>query len=205
MTCWTPEQVDAFLISTREHPMHALYVLALTTGMRQGELLGLKWQDIELNTRALAIRRALQAQRGNGLVFVTPKTAKSRRQIHLSQRAIDALRQHRDRQQFVRSAAGEAWHDQDLVFCNATGGPLAPSHQTATFKQAVTKVQLPAIRFHDMRHTAATMLLARGVNVKLISEMLGHATITLTLDTYSHVIPAMHGDAAAAIDAMLTA
>ena len=91
------------------------------------------------------------------------------------------------------------------MFCDGVGAPLDPSYQTAVFKQAAEKAKLPPIRFHDMRHTAATMLLAKGVHVKLISEMLGHATITLTLDTYSHVIPAMHGDAAAAMDAMLTA
>jgi integrase len=138
-------------------------------------------------------------------VFESPKTARSRRSIRLSQRAIDALRSHRDRQHFDRRVTGSAWTAADLVFCDAIGAPLDPSYQTATFKMAAAKAGLPVIRFHDMRHSAATMLLARGVHVKLISEMLGHATITLTLDTYSHVIPAMHGDAAAAIDAILSA
>ena len=205
MRVWTPEETDAFLIATREHPAHALYVLALTTGMRQGELLGLKWADVDLSAGTLAVRRSLQRQRGKGLVFEEPKTARSRRSIRLSQRAITALRAHRDRQAFERSAAGAAWAGHDLVFCDAWGEPLDPSYQTATFKRAVAAAGLPAIRFHDMRHTAATLLLSRGVHVKLVSEMLGHATIVLTLDTYSHVIPAMHGDAAAAMDAILTA
>ena len=205
MKVWTPEQADAFLIATRKHPVHALYMLALTTGMRQGELLGLKWADVDLSASTLAVRRSLQRQRVAGLVFEEPKTARSRRSIRLSQRAIDALRAHHDRQTFDRRVAGSEWKSLDLVFCHATGEPLDPSYQTTIFKKAVEAADVPAIRFHDMRHTAATVLLSAGVHVKLVSEMLGHATIVLTLDTYSHLIPAMHGDAAAAMDAMLTA
>jgi integrase len=205
MKFWTPEQTDAFLIATRQHPAHALYMLALTTGMRQGELLGLKWGDVDLSAGTLAVRRSLQRQREAGLVFEEPKTARSRRSIRLSQRAMDALRAHHDRQTFDRRAAGSEWHALDLVFCHSNGEPLDPSYQTATFKQAVAAAGAPAIRFHDMRHTVARMLLSRGVHVKVVSEMLGHATIVLTLDTYSHVIPAMQGDAAAAMDAILSA
>src|SRR5215213_9596037 len=205
MKVWTPEETDAFLIATRPHPAHAPYMLALTTGMRQGELLGVKWADIDLTAGTLAVRRALQRQRGKGLVFEEPKTARSRRSIHLSQRAIAALRAHHDRQTFDRRAAGSEWNALDLVFCHANGEPLDPPYQTAIFKNAVEAADLPAIRFHDMRHTAATILLSRGVHVKLVSELLGHATIVLTLDTYSHLIPAMHGGAAAAMDAVFTA
>jgi len=205
MMVWTPEEADAFLISTRQHPAHALYMLALTTGMRQGELLGLKWGDVDLSAGTLAVRRSLQRQRVAGLVFEEPKTARSRRSIRLCQRAIVALRAHHDRQAFDRRAAGSEWKARDLVFCHANGEPLDPSYQTTIFKKAVEAAGVPAIRFHDMRHTAATILLSRGVHVKLVSEMLGHATIVLTLDTYSHLIPAMHGDAAAAMDAVFAA
>jgi integrase len=205
MMVWTPQEADTFLISTREHPAHALYTLALTTGMRQGELLGLKWADVDLSAGTLSIRRSLQRQRGAGPVLITLKTARSRRSIHLSQRAIAALRTHSDRQAFDRRAAGAEWVEHDLVFCHANGEPLDPSYQTATFKKAAEAAGVPVIRFHDMRHTAATVLLAKGVHVKVVSEMLGHATITLTLDTYSHVIPAMQSDAAAAMDAVFTA
>ncbi|MFT4040963.1 MAG: tyrosine-type recombinase/integrase [Thermomicrobiales bacterium] len=215
MQAWTPEQAQQFLNATAEHRMHALYVLALSTGMRRGELLGLKWSDVDLKVGTLSVQRALQWQSLDKYQFVTPKTAKSRRTIHLSKKAVDALRAHRDRQAFTRRDTGEFWQDQDLVFCNAMGGPLDPTHQSTVFQQAATaiaeaakKVEAPAfpvIRFHDMRHTAATILLAKGVHVKLVSEMLGHSTITLTLDTYSHIIPAMHGDAAAAMDAVFSA
>lgn len=180
-------------------------MLALTTGMRQGELLGLKWADIDVSAGTLAVRRALQWQRGNGLAFVEPKTARSRRKIHLSQTALVALRTHKDRQAFDRHAAGEGWNDNALVFCDTVGEPLSPTNETKRFQRAVAAAGLPAIRFHDLRHTAATILLTKGIHVKLVSEMLGHSTIVLTLDTNSHVIPAMHADATAAMDAVFTA
>jgi integrase len=205
MTVWTPPEADAFLIATREHRLHALYVVALTTGMRQGELLGLKWADIDWTAGTLAVHRCLQWQRGNGLVFIEPKTARSRRPVHLSQLALTALRAHKDRQAFDHRAAGEHWSASDLVFCTTEGVPLSPTNETKRFQRATAAAGLPAIRFHDLRHTAATILLVKGVHVKLVSEMLGHSTIVLTMDTYSHVIPAMHGDAAAAMDAVFTA
>jgi len=198
-------QVNTLLDTTREHPMHALYVLAVTTGMRQGELLGLRWEDIDLVEGKLAVRRALQRQRAAGLVFVTPKTSGSSRSIVMSKHTVLALSLHKDRQSFFRRDAGEQWQDQGLVFANRTGGPLDPSHQTATFKRALAKATLPAIRFHDLRHTAATLLLSKGVHPKVVSEMLGHGSITLTLDTYSHLLPTMHDHAAATMDALLSA
>jgi integrase len=148
----------------------------------------------------LAVRRALQRRWANGLVFVELKSARSRRNIVLSQRAIAARRAHRDRQAFARRTVGAKLQDGDFAFCDPFGAPLDPSYETWKFKVALAAVKLPPIRFHDLRHTAATILLSQGVHVKLVLEMLGHATITLTLDTYSHFIPAMHGDAAAAMD-----
>ncbi len=203
MSVLTQEQANAFLAATADHPAHALYVLAITTGMRAGELLGLKWGDIDLDAGRLTVKRALQQQNEAGLVFVTPKSARSRRTIVLSQRAVEALRLHRDRQAFLRRQVEDAWQDQDLVFAGATGGPLDPSWQRQVFYAALDAAGLPRVRFHDLRHTAATLLLLRGVNVKLVSEMLGHASISLTLQTYSHLLPVMHGDAAAAMDAIL--
>jgi integrase len=205
MRVLTPVQVNAFPAATREHPAHALYALTITTGMRQGELLGLRWQDADLDAGRLAVRQAFQRQRGRGLVFVEPKTPRSRRTIVLSRLAVAALRGHRDRQAFARRTAGAEWQERHLVFCDHFGAPLDPSYQTATFKAALRAADLPEVRFHDLRHTAATLLLSQCVHVKLVSEMLGHTTITPTLDTYSHLIPAMHGDAAAAMDAILTA
>ena len=122
----------------------------------------------------------------------------------LSQRAITAVTLHGDRQTFARRAAGGEWQDLDLVFCNAKGGPLDPSWQRQTFYEALKGAGLPAIRFHDLRHTAATLLLSKGVHPKVVSEMLGHSTITLTLDTYSHLIPVLHAQAAAVMDDLLS-
>jgi len=198
-------EVAALLDGTRDHRGHALYALAVTTGMRQGELLGLRWEDVDLDGCRLAVRRALQRRPGQGLEFIEPKTPRARRTILLSQRAVGALREHRRRQLESRLLAGPAWQDRGLVFCNARGGPLDPNWQTAVFKEALAAADLPRIRFHDLRHTAATLLLGQGVHPKVVSEMLGHATITLTLDTYSHLIPALHAEAASAMDRLLAA
>lgn len=203
MRVLTQGQVGALLDATRDHPAHALYVLAVTTGMRQGELLGLRWEDVNLDAGKLAVRRALQRQNDAGLVFVEPKTTRARRTIVLSRRAVAALGQHRARQNERRLLAGLDWRDLGLVFCNATGGPLDPSWQRMGFYAALKDAGFPTIRFHDLRHTAATLLLGQGVHPKVVSEMLGHATITLTLDTYSHLVPVLHEQAAAAMDTLL--
>jgi integrase len=203
MKVLTPEQVRAILAATTEHPAHALYALAITTGMRAGELLGLQWGDIDLHAGRLTVQRALQQQNEAGLVFVMPKTARSRRMILLSQRAIDALRIHRDGQSFRRKQAGTTWRDLDLVFAGPTGGPVDPSWSRQTFYAALDAAGIPRVRFHDLRHTAATLALMQGVHPKVVSDMLGHGTIGLTLDIYSHLLPAMHQRAAAAMDAIL--
>lgn len=197
------EQVTALLDATREHPVSALYVLAVTTGMRIGELLGLKWQDIDLDAGKLVVQRALQRQNEAGLVFVEPKTTRSRRTIMLSQRAVAAVRRHKARQNELRLLTGSEWQDHDLIFTNSTGGAPDPGWQRQIFQEELAKAGLPRLRFHDLRHTAATMLLSQGVHPKVVSEMLGHASITLTLDTYSHLVPVMHAQAAAAMDSML--
>lgn len=206
MKVWTPAQTHAFLNATAEkNSLHALYVLALTTGMRQGELLGLRWSDVDLTAGTLTVQRTLQYQKGGALVFTEPKTAHSRRSINLSQKAVTALRKHQDLQVFERKAAGKEWKGQDLVFCTATGGAVNPTWITKRFQRDAAAAKLPVIRFHDVRHTAATALLTRDVPTKMVAEMLGHASIAITLDTYSHVLPTMHANAAAAMDAMFDA
>src|SRR5680860_1924129 len=205
MRVLTAEQSSALMSQTRDHPSHALYALALSTGMRIGELLGLQWQDIDFDGERLFVRRALQRQNEKGLVFIEPKTARSRRSIKLGKGAISALREHKRNQLTRRIALANQWHDQDLVFASDTGGPVDPSWQRELFKKALSDAGLPAIRFHDLRHTAATLLLSRGVHPKVVSEMLGHSTITLTLDTYSHLVPILHDQAAELMDSILTA
>ena len=141
-----------------------------------------------------------------GLCFVVPKTAKSRRTIMLGTTAVAALRAQHDQQVFARQRdSSHHWIEQDLVFPNETGRPLDPSWQTAVFKAAAQAAKLPPIRFHDLRHTAATLLLAQGVHPKIVAEMLGHTSIAITLDTYSHLVPVLHAQAASAMDALLGA
>jgi integrase len=159
-------------------------VLAVTTGMRQGELLGLHWRDVDPEREAVSVRAALQCTSG-GFALGEPKTARSRRQAALSATAATALHRHRIRQAAERLRAGEDWEDLDLLF------PL------------LERVGLPRIRFHDLRHTAATLMLTQGVHPKVAQEMLGHATIATTLDLYSHATVSMQHDAARALDQLL--
>ena len=134
---------------------------------------------------------------------MTPKTTKSRRRILVCQRAIHALRAHRDRQTFHRRSVGSEWRDLDLVFPGPVGGPTDPSWSRQVFYAALEAAGMPRVRFHDLRHTAATLALMQGVHPKVVSDMLGHGTVGLTLDTYSHLLLAMHQHAAAAMDAVL--
>jgi integrase len=199
------EQVRRLLEVAQGDRLEALYVLAVSTGMRQGELLALRWVDINLDRRTVQVRATLQRTKEHGYMLAAPKTKRSRRQISLTTVARDALRPHRSRQAQERLAAGPAWDGtHDLVFSDAAGGPLSGIQVTrAAFYPLLKRAGLPRIRFHDLRHTAATLLLGRGINPKIVSEMLGHASVGITLDTYSHVLPDMQEQAAAQMDAAL--
>lgn len=205
MPTLSADQVGLLLTSTASDRYHAVYALAVTTGMRLGEILGLKWSDVELDAGRLSIRRSLQRQRVGGLTFTEPKTAKSRRTVELSRTALAALREHRTRQLRERLAMGAVWQDFDLVFTNAIGGALDPGGVSTAFQVALSSAGLPKVRFHDLRHTAATLCLQAGVHIKLVSEMLGHSSVVITMDTYSHVVPTMHSAAPRAIDELLGA
>lgn len=202
MKTLSSEQVGILLSGTEGQRFHALYVLAVTSGLRMGELLGLRWSDVEFDNRRLMVRRSLQKTK-DGFAFVEPKTAKSRRTVMLTDRALSALRTHRQHQLEDRLALGPAWEDQDLVFTSEIGGPMDPGNCAAIFKRALRRLELPDIRFHDLRHTCASLLLSAGTHPKVVSEMLGHSTIVLTLDTYSHVIPVMHSEAAETMERIL--
>jgi integrase len=185
--------------------VHAPNALANTTGKCAGELLGLQWADIDLDAGRLTVQRALHQQNEAGLVLIMPKTARSRRMILLSQRAIDALKAHRDRQTFQRRKAGNKWQDLDVVFAGPFGGPTDSSWPRQAFYAALDGAGILRVRFHDLRHTGATLALMQGVHPKVVSDMLGHGSVGLTLDTYSHLLPAMHQQAAASMDANLSA
>jgi integrase len=204
ITPLTAEQASKLLDLTRNERdrFEALYVLALTTGLRIGELLGLKWSDIDLDARRLRVSR--QLQRGEeGLIFTEPKAA-SRRTVDLPARAVEALKRYRKRQVEETLNAGGAYRDNDLVFAGDLGGPIGPDRVTQrAFKPLLKRAGLPEIRFHDLRHTFATLLLARGVHPTYVQRALGHASVKMTLDRYSHWMPTMGRATAEAIDAAL--
>lgn len=203
MTTLTEAQAQILLATSSGERLEALYVLALATGMRQGELLALRWHDVDLEAKTLQVRFSVHYTKG-GYVFTEPKTKYSRRRIALSRIAVEALRRHRTRQLQERLALGETWEDLDLVFPNTVGKPLdAVNLVKYWFYPLLKRAGLPQIRFHDLRHTAATLLLARGINPKVVSEMLGHSHVAVTLGIYSHVLPHMQQQAADAMDAAL--
>ena len=196
-------QVRALLSAAASDRLEALYVVAITTGMRQGELFALKWQDVDETSPSVYVRATLQSTHA-GLVFYQPKTPRSRRKITLTSFAVKALRRHRARQLEERLARGPSWQEMDLVFTNMEGGALRKSNVLHdSFKPLLKRAGLPAIRFHDLRHTAATLMLLQGIHPKVVSEMLGHASISITLDLYSHVLPNMQKDAVGRMDTLL--
>ncbi|GCE18578.1 tyrosine-type recombinase/integrase [Dictyobacter kobayashii] len=199
------EQAQQFLEAAKGDPLEALYVLALTTGMRQGELLGLKWEDIDLAIGLLQVKRTITRLVGKGFTVSEPKTTKSRRRIHLTRLAIEALKQHRIHQREAKLAAGATWNEQGWIFCSAIGGPIEVSNMIRrSFRPILVKANLPIIRFHDLRHSAASLLLILGVHAKVVQELLGHSQISVTLDTYSHVLPSLQEEAVNRLDTLLS-
>lgn len=213
MAVLTPEQVERFLAAAQGDRLEALYVVAVTTGMREGELLALRWTDVDLDGCVAWVRRSVQRSkagaaegRKSGLVMVEPKTKKSRRCVALSNVAVRALRAHRARQVEERLVVGEEWADLDLVFPNRLGRPIeAGDLLNAFYRPLLARAGLPRLRFHDLRHTAETLLLAANVHPKVAQEMLGHSTVAITLDLYSHVIEGMQRDAARVMDRLVGA
>jgi integrase len=165
-------------------------------------VLGLRWNDLDLDRERLSIRQAVIAV-DHKILISTPKTRSGRRSIHLSPIVVTALRAHRKRQNEERLAMGVGYEDQDLVFAGPTGSPLDPEPFSQRFTRRAAAAGLPRIRFHDLRHSYATLALAAGIHPKVVSEALGHANISITLDTYSHVIPAMQADAAERVASLI--
>jgi integrase len=199
----TLPELKTFLGVTRGDRDEALFLAAAALGMRKGELLGLRWQDVDLDAGTLTVR--LQAQRiGGQKVLVPPKTKKSRRTVALPAVVGDALRRHRVRQLEERLIAGSRWVDLDLVFPSTIGTIAESPNVTYVFHEALRRAGLPRMRFHDLRHTAASLMLAQDVNPKVMQEVLGHSQLSMTMDLYSHLMPAAKKDAADRMDALLT-
>lgn len=199
---FTPDEARHFLEVARGDRLEALYTLALAVGLRQGEALGLRWEDVDLERGVLNVRHSLQ-RIGGKLVLVEPKTRLSRRAIALPPFAVLALRQHRRRQVQDQLWAGPRWEEQGLVFTSSIGTPLDGSNVTHRLQRLLSKAGLPRQRFHDLRHSTATLLLAQEVPARVVMEILGHSQIGLTLNTYSHVIPSLQEEAARRMEELL--
>jgi len=199
----TEEEARRLLETVRGDRLETLYVLALNTGMRQGELLALKWDDVDLERGVLRVRRTL-THANKSFVLGEPKTKNSRRTIRLTTGAVNALRMHLSRQLEEIEYMGSLYQPGGLIFATETGTIINPSNlRNRSFKPLLKGAGLPPIRFHDLRHTCATLLLSNDVNAKVVSEMLGHSSIRITLDIYSHLMPDMQEKAAKALEKAL--
>ncbi len=188
--------------ATHDEPRFPLWRLLAMTGLRRGEALGVRWQDVDLESSTLAVRQTLLAD-GGAPYFGMPKTKRGKRLIAIDLQTSGVLRKHRRRQAAEKLEAGSAYEDQGLVFANALGQPLHPDTVSKAFRLLVERAELPHIKLHGLRHTHATHALQVGIHPKVVSERLGHSTVALTLDIYSHAIPAMQQEAAELVAALI--
>jgi integrase len=200
---WSADELRAFLAHVDGDRLYGAYVLAATTGLRRGELLGLQWRSLDLKAGRLAVTQTLISV-NYAVSFSTPKTAHGRRSVALDPVTIAILRGHRARLLEERLSLGlGSPKDDDLVFTAIDGSPLHPGQFSDRFDRLVKAAGVPRINFHGLRHTHATLALAAGVHPKVVSERLGHSTVSITLDTYSHAIPAMQEEAAGRVAALV--
>lgn len=196
------DEAHAFLAVAGGDRLEALYTVALALGLRKGEALGLKWEDIDEAAGVIRVRRQLQRVKGK-LILRDLKTAKSRRNLPLPAALVGKLHAHRARQAEAELLAHARWQHSDLVFTSTIGTPLDPRNVTRRFHALIVKAGLPHQRFHDLRHLCASLLLAQGVPPRVVMETLGHSQISLTMNTYSHVMPSLQREAADRMDAFL--
>ena len=191
------EETAKFLQAAKDTKHFVVFLLAIESGMRPEEYLSLQWKDIDFDQKVLSVRRAIVWKRkGGGFTFTEPKTKKSRRSIPISNSVINVLKTHRRKQLEAKLKLGAAYENLDLVFASEAGTPIQPKNLIDRhFKPLLKKAEVPDIRLYDLRHTTASLLLSAGENPKVVSERLGHASIVLTLDTYSHVLPTMQESA----------
>lgn len=202
----TPEQAREFLDAVRGDRFEALYQIAIGLGLRQGEALGLTWEAVDLESGAVRVDRTLQRY-DSAYHLDEVKTARSRRVIGLPRALVEVIKAHRTRQREDRLRAGAGWtgNELNLVFTTSAGAPLYSANVTRAFQKALADAGLPRQRFHDLRHAAASFMLAEGVSLKVAQEVLGHSTIAVTADIYSHVMPAATRDATERVGALLAA
>jgi integrase len=202
MKTWTADELRRFLKHVRGDRLRAAWHVLAMTGMRRGEVLGLGWRDIDLDAGRLSVTRTLIRGKGQPQ-FSEPKTDRSRRSVALDGETVALLREHRKRQLEERLQWGPAYDDQGLVFSREDGSPIWPRTFSRAFAAHLKAAELSPIRLHDLRHTHATLALAAGIHPKVVQERLGHSNVGITLDTYSHAVPAMQEDAAAKVAALI--
>lgn len=188
-------QAQQLIHAAKDNQLEALLIVALTTGLRHGELRALKWQDIDFDQREIHVRHSASEIRGYGTVESEPKSRKSRRTIVMHAFVVEALKSHRVMQLEHRLKVGNTWKDLDLVFPSSTGNYFVKTTVYRNFYKILEKAGLPQMRLHDLRHSAATILLAMGVSIKVVQEILGHSNVSLTLKVYGHVLPGMQAEA----------
>ena len=198
-----PGQAQALLEKVSEHGLGALLTVALATGMRQGELLALRWQDVDWKLGELQIHRSVRYRGRRGLLESKPKTESGVRRVTLPSFVVEVLKRHRVSQLEARLQAGASWIERDLVFCRPDGDFMKAPTLRYQFFRLLEKVGLPRMRFHDLRHTAATLLLSMGVEMRVIQAILGHSDIATTANIYAHVLPAMQQEAMGKMDSLL--
>ena len=202
MSTWSPDELRTFLEFVKNDSLYAAWAVAANTGMRRGEVLGLRWKDVDFDRQRLAIRQTIISI-DYRVEVSDPKTARGRRSVALDSGTVVALRAHRAFQNQQKLKLGEAYRDAGLVFCRGDGLPVHPDRFTQMFDKHVKDCGLPRIRLHDLRHTHATLALAAGIHPKVVSERLGHSTVAFTMDIYSHAIPSMEAEAAETIAQMI--
>jgi integrase len=203
-TTWNEHQAAMFLQMADGHQFAALWRLALLTGLRRGELLGLKWADLDLAQGKLTVKRSLSRGRGGSYTFGAPKTAQGKRTLDIQRSVVASLQSHRKRQLEARLKFGEEYRaDLDIVFADAIGEPLHPNTLTYQFKRLCIKAGVPSIRIHDLRHSAATLMIAQGISPDVVQKRLGHSDVALTLRIYTHASPQVQRDAADRLEALI--
>ena len=200
---WSAEQTRTFLAAVEDDRLFGAWWLLSTAGLRRGEVLGLRWQDLNLDTRRLAVVRSL-TQRGTELAFSEPTTRRGRRSLALDERTVAILEAHRRRQLEERLRLGLGRPPLDgVIFTDPLGEPVRPDSFSQMFQRHIRDLDLPRVRLHDLRHGAASLMLASGANVKTVSERLGHASTAFTMDVYAASVPALEEEAAAKVAKLL--
>ena len=202
---WTVDQFNQFLVAASDDEFRDFFEIAALSGMRRSEITGLKWDKVDLDGESLRVAETLQRIGGRGLVVGVPKSRGSRRVIALSSRSIEMLRSVRRQQLEHQLAAGSAYQDSGYVFTNEIGEPYDSGRPSKHFLNIVRSTDLPILNLHSLRHLHASVLLASGTHIKVVSERLGHTSVAFTMDVYGHLMPGMQEQAAAAIDQAMAA